>query len=255
MNNHYNFVIPVIDTDSLTISKPDGSAFTQQEINKLTEEINELTEELINWEFEFYIPQIIVIKSKNYILDYGQDKLKIKGSSLKDAKKEVAMRSMMEDIIKAMLQDKHSELVNIYHSYIKEALNVKDISRWCSKKTVTEAVLDCKTNKDARKNERDIWDAVKNDNPQAGDKILTYPIQLAPKITTGRVGKNGKPLKDKVEEVHGLKLDKYWQNDHDVMKLVQRCHDTISIFEKVLDMSQFIDYTKAKNQKLLEQLK
>jgi hypothetical protein len=251
----YNFVIPVIDTDSLTISKPDGSEFSQEEINKLTKEINDLTDELIRWEFEFYIPKIIVVKSKNYVLDYGGGKVKTKGSSIRDQKKEPAMREMMDKMIQAMLDDKQDTLVDIYHSYIKEAINVKDIKRWCFKKTVTAAVLDCaKPSPENRKNEMVVWEAIKNESAQMGDKVYVYPVILGYNTESGRIGKKGKPLKDKITEITGLKLEKYWTNDHDCDKLIERCYATVSIFETVLDMSKFIDYSKAKNKKLLETL-
>lgn len=251
LKNH-NFVVPVIDTDSLTVCKQDGSEFSQKEIDLLTEEINELTDELINWEFEFYIPKIIVVKSKNYVLDYGNGKVKTKGSSIRDQKKEPAMREMMDKLIQGMLDDKSSQdLIEIYHSYIKEALNMQDISRWSSKKTITEAVLDCAKGQ-GRKNEMDVFDAIKNETVQGGDKIYVYPVILGISTTPGGTSnKTGKPLKDKVVEITGLKLSKNWTNDHNVEKLLERCFATVKIFSSVLDMNKFLDYSKAKNRKLL----
>ena len=57
----HNFIIPVVDTDSITICKPDGGEFSQEEIDKLTQEINSLTDELISWEYEFYVPKMVVL--------------------------------------------------------------------------------------------------------------------------------------------------------------------------------------------------
>lgn len=259
----YNFTIPVIDTDSLTICKLDGTEFSQDEINKLTEEINKLTDELIIWEFEFYIPKLIVVKSKNYILDYGNGKIKTKGSSIRDQKKEPACRELMDEIIKAMLEDRHSELVNIYHKYIKEALNVKDINRWSTKKTITQSITNCKgytqadiKSKKLRKNETDVWDAVKNeDSVSQGDKVYLYSKLLKTITIPGGVSeKTGKPLKDKEENIYGLEQSKNWKNDHDVESLIDRCFATLKIFKEVLDIEKFVDYTKKKNKEKLQEL-
>lgn len=251
----HNFLIPVIDTDSLTISKSDGSEFSQKEIDNLTEEINSLTDELIIWEYEFYIPQLIVIKSKNYILDYG-DEVKIKGSSMRDQKKEPALREMLNNIILSMLNRIEAKPVDIYKKYIQEALDIKDITRWSTKKTVSEKVLNCAKSKDVRKNEMDVWEAIKEENAQAGDKIHLYPVILGENIIPGGISaKTGKPLKDKVEIITGLKLSKYWTNDHNVDHLVKRVFATVKIFKNVLDMDQFIDYSKKSNKHLLEELK
>lgn len=153
-------------------------------------------------------------------------------------------------------EKKLKKIQDIYISYVKEALNVKDIKRWCSKKTLTESVLDA-SKETVRKNESDVYDAVKNEPGFAmGDKIYVYPVILGTVITPGGVSeKTGKPLKDKVKEVTGLKLDKYWTGDHDVEKLVDRVYATLKIFKLVLDMDKFIDYNKKSNKALLEELK
>lgn len=156
------------------------------------------------------------------------------------------------------LTEKQIEKIQaIYLEYVREALTVQDISRWSSKKTVTRSVLDCEEDATARKNERDVWDAIKNEiGVQEADKIYVYPVILGHDIKPGGVSeKTGKPLKDKVKEITGLKLAKYWTNDHDVLKLIDRVYNTLKIFKTVLDMDQFTDYTAKKNLKLLEELK
>ena len=257
-SSQYNFLIPVIDTDSLTISKPDGSPFSQEEIDRLTKEINSLTPELINWEFEFYIPRIITIKSKNYVLDYGNE-VKTKGSSLRDQKKEPAMKELMNNLIGEMLGENNIDtLVLIYKKYVQEAMNVTDIMRWSTKKTISDKVLAGRNPKaDVRKQELDVWKAIQHeDDTQEGNKVHLYPVILGEEITPGGVSeKTGKPLKDKVKVITGLKLAKYWDNDHNVEHLISRVYATIKIFKNVLDMDQFIDYSKKKNTPLLEDLK
>lgn len=255
---HHNFIISVLDTDSITISKNCGGIFTQEEIDKLTEEINDISDELIKWDYEFYIPQLIVLKSKNYILDYGGE-VKTKGSSIRDQKKEPAMRELVQVMINEMLGENNIEtLVLIYKKYVQEAMNIHDIMRWSTKKTISDKILAGRNPKaDVRKQELDIWKAIKDeDDIQEGNKIYLYPVILGEEITAGGVSeKTGKPLKDKVKVVTGLKLAKYWDNDHNVEHLIKRVYATVKIFKNVLDMDQFIDYSKKKNTPLLEDLK
>ena len=258
LKNH-NFNISGFDTDSLTINKYNGEEFTKEEINSLTIELNSLFPELIRWEFEFYIPKIIVVKSKNYILFDGK-KIKTKGSSIRDQKKEPALREMIDEIINAFVYDKQETLVDIYHKYIREALNITDITRWSSKKTITEAIIKCKgwtqediQEKRLRKQEVDVWEAIKHhDDLQEGNKVWVYPAILDRKILT-TIQKNGK-IKEKEELIYGLKSIENWNNDEDKEHLILRVYDTVCIFENILDMTQFVDYTIKKNKHLLETL-
>lgn len=272
-----NLNIVNADTDSVMVTRPDGSVWSKIDQQAFLDALNVIFPEKINFAHDGYYDSVVVTASKNYALLLNKDfakkkdldkdgnvKIKTKGSSIRDQKKEPAMREMMDKIIDALIYGKQDTIQDIYHSYVKEAISpINDIRRWCQKKSVSEAVLACKgyteadiASKKLRRNETNIWDAICNEEGlQMGDKIYLYPIQLAPKITTGRIGKTGKALKDKVEEVTGLKMDKYWKNDHDNIKLVQRCYNTLEIFENVLDMSLFIDYTKKSNIKLLEQFK
>lgn len=260
---NHNFIVPVIDTDSVTLSKHNGGEFTIEEIIQLTKEINELNGELINWEFEFYIPCMVVVKSKNYIL-YDGTKIKTKGSSIRDTKKELALREMMNKVIEGLVYDAtEDDLLSIYHDYIREALNVKDIKRWCQKKTVTKAVVACKDHErltreqkkeqGIRSNETVVWDAIKNEESiQEGDRYYLYPAIFSTE-TIAKTLKSGK-VKEKIIHHTGLKQDKVWENDHDSNKLLQRIFDTMNIFSSVIDIKRFTDYTLIKNRPLLEAL-
>lgn len=260
-----NYILINADTDSIMINKPDGSPWTKEEQSQFLNILNSQFPEKIRFEHDGVFTRVAVIRSKNYaLLPEGSDKIKLKGSSIKDQKKEPALREMMERIIKALIDDKKDIIVSIYHEYIKEALNVKDIKRWAQKKNLTESVLKCKDwtqeqidSKELRKNETDVWDAIKNEEGmQQGDKFYVYPVILGNEVTPGGVSeKTGKPLKDKVKEINGLKLIKYWNNDHNPEKLIERVYDTLSIFESILDMKQFINYSSKKNQILLKDFK
>lgn len=272
-----NNVIVNADTDSIMIARPDGSPWTKEEQQAFLDSLNAQFPEKISFAHDGYYDTVLVMASKNYALllnkefckpkDLDKDgnvKLKTKGSSIRDQKKEPAMREMMDKIIAALIYGKQDTINDIYVSYVKEAIApITDIKRWCQKKSASEAIMKCKgyteqdiLDKKVRRNETNVYDAIANEEGmQQGDKFYVYPVILGEKVTSGRVGKNGKPLKDKVEIETGLKLDKYWKHDHDVNKLVSRCFDTLEIFELVLDMEQFIDYSKATNKALLDALR
>lgn len=245
-------------TDSISFCKSDMSEFSSDEIKLLIQELNSLSPEFMIWDDDGYYQSCLALKAKNYVLFDGKKK-KIKGSAFKTSSKEPAMKEFMQELVDEMLNDNNPEkLVDIYKKYVKEALSVQDISRWASKKTITEAVVKCgDPSQTVRKQEMDIWKAIKDeDDKQEGNKIYLYPVIVGKQITPGGVSeKTGKPLKDKEVEITGLKLTKNWTGDHNVLKLVERCYDTILIFEKVLDVSLFIDYTKKKNLHLLEELR
>lgn len=261
--NHHNFDISILDTDSLTISKPDGSPFDQAEIDKLTKQINDISDELIRWEFEFYIPRIVVIRAKNYIM-YDGKKIKTKGSATRDQKKEKALSEMMAEIIEALCYDKLDTIKDIYHKFVIEATNPTDILRWSSKKNASEAVLNCMgyekytpeqlKKKEIRPNETNIWDAIKMEElVQAGDRFFLYPAILG-STSTFKTYKNGKTKETKVYK-YGFRQAKVWnKEDHDIEQLLKRVYDTLSIFETVLDINQYLDYSKVKNKEALQKL-
>lgn len=252
------------DTDSIMIAKPDGAPWTEEEQDKFLEALNKEFPEKISWEHDGVYTSVVVVKSKNYaLLPEGEDKIKLKGSSIKDQKKEPALREMMEKMINALVYDKVETLPGIYRQYVKEAMNVKDIHRWCQKKNISRAVLDCEgyteqdiLDKKIRRNETVVWDAVKHiEGFQEGDKVYLYPVILGQRTIPGGVSeKTGKQLKDKVKDVTGLRLENHWKGEEDKLKLVERVFATVSIFESILDMSLFLDYSKVKNQSLLKDL-
>lgn len=286
--NLNNNIICNVDTDSVLISKPDGTPWSKEEQQAFLDALNSQFPSKISFAHDGYYDRVLVVASKNYALLLNKDfakkkdlnpdgtvKLKTKGSGIRDQKKEPAMREMMDKIIEALIYDKSETIQDIYHSYIKEAISpIENIRRWSQKKSASEAILKCKgyTEDDIkskenpkgtlRRNETNVWDAISQEEGiQQGDKFYVYPVILSTKVIPGaprpmtKAGKPGKPRKDKIEVTTGLKLDKHWKQDHDVMKLVSRCYETLSIFELVLDMSQFMDYSVKTNAKFLEGLK
>jgi DNA polymerase elongation subunit (family B) len=154
------------DTDSIAFKK--GRFISEEERIKDLEELNSLYPDGIRWEDDGYYRKVIVIATKNYVLDDGE-KLTFKGSALKDQKKEPALTEMLKEFLSAMLNDRETELQSIYHNYIKEIHNIQDISRWAQKKTISEAVLF-----GTGTTERKIREAVSQIHTQQGDKVYLY---------------------------------------------------------------------------------
>lgn len=245
-----NFNLINCDTDSIMINKLDGSIFTEQEKFNLLNELNFIMPENISWEDDGEFNSVLIIKSKNYVLLSG-DKKKTKGSALRDQKKEPALRELMDKLVDILLKDgTTSDCISLYESYIKESMNIKDISRWATKKTITKAVLTGE-----RKNETKVLEAIGNDHVNEGDKIWVYnaldgEIQASAKgVPTTYADGTPKMIPNAI-----LKQTKNWTQDHDPLHYAERVYDTISILSTVLDMSLFIKYHSKKNKNLLDEL-
>jgi len=247
----YNFTIGVVDTDSISFSKADMSFMTKEEREMLLAEINKISPECILWEDDGYYTSAIALKAKNYVLYDGQTKI-VKGSAFKTSSKEPALRCFMDDLINEMLhQNDSATLINIYHTYVTESQNIEDISRWVTKKTITKAVFES-----SRSNETKILDAVKGETIQSGDKVYLWSMidGERQKISKGmpEFYKDGRP---KMVPNTVLKLQKHWSKGmEDKEHYLGRVRSTLEILENVLDMTQFVDYTKSKNKQLLQEL-
>lgn len=222
-----NFKLVNCDTDSISFSKKNGDPFSEEEQENLLKELNSLFPEKIKWEHDGIYPKVIVLKSKNYIT-YDGKKIKAKGSALRSSKTEKALKEFMNEIIEALVFDRQNTLVDIYHKYVKEIHNIQDISRWSSKKTITEAVLNPE-----RTNEQKVLDALEGQKVQPGDKYYMY-----------------------FTETKALKLAGNWRNDvrdEDKVVLLNKLYKTIVIFKNVIDLTQFPKY-HLKNKKIKEEL-
>lgn len=270
MKSH-DFIIGPTDTDSISFCKKDGAPFTKEELDSLLKEINEISPDLITWEDDGYYKKCIVLKAKNYILydptkEKEKDRKQVKGSAFKSAKKEPILAQMMQDIINALLEDKTiDDVLNIYESYVQKALNIDDIGVWSSKVTITEAVLKCKgyevfskeelKAKGIRPNETNVWDAVKNEElVQQNDKFYIFPAILdAEEVSTTKILKSGvAKTTTKMVYKYGFLQPKYWNGkNHDLQHLLLRIYETMSLFDTILDLSQFKNYALVKNYKLL----
>lgn len=251
-----NYKISNCDTDSISFTT--GKDLDESGRKALLAELNSLYPSAIRYEDDGYYKRVIILKAKNYILFDGKH-IKLKGSSLKDQKKEPALKEMLNKMIDCLVYNHPTDAVKVYNSFISECLHVKDISRWCAKKSISKAIMNCRgyteqdiLDKKVRRNETVIWDAVCNTKFQEGDKVYLYPAILASTVERKEL-KNGK-IKEKVIKTTGLKLANEWSGDHDSEKLIERVYNTAEILSGVLDMNQFIDYTMVKNKHLLDTL-
>ena len=223
---NHDFLLGPLDTDSISICKSDMSPFILEEENNLIKELNSLFPEKINWTHDGLFSCVVVLRTKNYVL-WDEKSLKIKGSALKSAKLEKALKQFQTDIIWEIINNtcKYQE---VYNKYAKEAMDIKDISRWASKKSISEKVLSSE-----RTNESKIRDAIENTEYSEGDKIHVFFLE------------------DK-----SLQLVEKFDGNYDKMKMLKRLHDTSSIFENVLNCKElFPNYSLKKNKKLLENVK
>lgn len=248
-----NFTLSNVDTDAVMFCKSDGSEFTKEEQTFLLNELNEQFPDLINFEHDGYFRRVLILKAKNYVLlDHATNKLSLKGSSITDTKKEPALQAMIQEIIEFFIFDK-GNLFEIYQRYCKEVLNIKDISRWSVRKSVSKKLMTSE-----RANETKVMDALEGLPIREGDKYYLYNaidglIQDSKKGELIFYKKTGAPkmIPNRVLRL----LDKWDGKNQDIDHYLDRVHDTMSIFKTVLDINEFPKYTVAKNAFLLDILK
>lgn len=242
-----NFILVNLDTDSLSFAKKDHSPFSESEKRRIEEQLKGIM--YCDWEDDGEYDRVIVSKAKNYVLlPKGEKKFKTKGSSFVDSKKEPALLSMLQELLKSLVFNEGKEL-EIYNRYCKETLAISDISRWAVKKSVTKKLLT-----GTRKNETKVLEALDLD-AREGDKVWVYSaidgeVQVEAKGEL-QFYKDGRP---KMEANRVLRNVKRFDGDYDKDHYLGRVYATIRILENVLDMSQFLDYSKPKNAKLKESL-
>lgn len=222
-----NFTLINADTDSIMIAKPDGAPWSKEEQDRFLESLNERFPEKINFEHDGLYKKVIILKAKNYVLkDSKDDKVKIKGSGLKDQKKEKKLLEFIGKVIDYLLADKKDELRSLYDQYIKQCFNITDMAPWTKKVTVTDKVLNPE-----RTNEQKILDAIGDKTVQEGDKIYVF-----------------------FRKDESLCLLENFSGDYDEMVLVEKLWKTLKVFENVIDFAQFPKYHLKKNKAALVEI-
>lgn len=225
LSMEHNHTLVNCDTDSIMVCKPDQTPFTEEERTNLLSALNSIYPPKISWADDGYFKRGIIFKTKNYVLWDGA-KQKLKGSAVKAPAKERAIRDFVQETIKAIL-DGNTNFVEIYHKYVLEALNITDINRWATRKSLTATTFASE-----RANETKIIDAIQGTEYQEGNRIWVY------------FTKEG-----------ALKLTERFEGDHDPIVLVKKLYMTSKLFDTVLPTKDlYLNYSLKKNQKLLNSL-
>lgn len=220
-----NLTLVNCDTDSISVCKHDQTPFTEEEADSLLSELNSLYPENIKWDDDGMFDCVVVLKTKNYIL-YDGKSIKKKGSSIKDPKREKALREFLDRIIDAIVFNKGGYL-DIYNEYVKEINSIQDINRWACRKTITEKIFSSE-----RSNETKVKDAIEDTEYVEGDRVYMYYT----------------PEKQ-------LKLVEQFDNDYNRDHLFKKLHSTALIFNTVLPIKDnFLNYSLKRNKKALETL-
>lgn len=220
MNNH-NFQISNCDTDSISFCSERD--FTPEERKSLVKEINDLSPEFMEWADDGYYKKVIILAAKNYVLWDGKE-IKYKGSAIKDQKKEPALREFLNQVIESILFETYN-YAEIYNKYVKEILNLKDIRRWCSKKTLSSTTFESE-----RANETKIIDAIKGTEFKEGDRIFVF---FMPDGT--------------------LNLAENFNGIYDEKKLLAKLFKVSKIFDAVIPKGTFQNFA-LKNKKVQQKL-
>lgn len=219
------FKLVACDTDSIKFCKHNGEALSTLETEAILSRLNSIIPKGMLLENDGVYESMVVIKSKNYAMK-AAGKTTIKGSGLKATMKEPILASFLSDAIGLLLDDKAYALPELYHDIVRSIEGLTDITPWCSKKTITKAVLN-----PARTTEERILEAVAGEQIQEGDKIRVFfetPTKLA--------------------------LDKNFTGDYCKDTLYRKLFDTVKILSTVVDINLFPNYKLKKNKKALEKL-
>lgn len=257
----------LVNTDTDSFSVTNGTLPTKEDFANEIKELNKLYDKYIVWEDDSVFDKFIVFAAKNYVMqknpqwckpkefnEDGKVKVKYKGSSLTDQKKEPALIQFLQLSIDSILADEVDKIPNIYKNFCYEALNATEIKRWCVKKTVTKSILNPE-----RANEQKPLDACMEaiekgitDGIQEGDKIYLYKAidGETQKIAKGEPVflKNGTP---KMIPNEILKFPELYSKDHAGWHYVERVYKTLNIMDKVIDIDNFTKYHLKSKRKLL----
>jgi hypothetical protein len=221
VKHKYNFNLVNVDTDSISIVKPNSCEFTKEERTNLLNELNNEYPEMIKFTDDGYYESLIVVKSKNYVMK--QDgKVKIKGNALLASMKEKKLKQFIRDFIDILLLPDftNQDLVDLYDNYAKQIVNLKSMEGWTSKKTITDKIL-----KPERTTELKIKLAIKHEQGvQEGDKIQVFFLE------------------DKT-----LCLEKNFKGEYCKATLLKKLYQTVKVFNTIIPVTLFPNYGLKRN--------
>jgi DNA polymerase elongation subunit (family B) len=103
--SRHNWKLVNLDTDSLSFCKKDEAPFTKEEYDQIFDEINKIMYSA--WEDDGEFKKVVVLRAKNYILKDKNNKITLKGSSLKSSNKEPILKELLEKIIDVLIDEKN----------------------------------------------------------------------------------------------------------------------------------------------------
>jgi DNA polymerase I len=220
------YTIVNADTDSITYSDAKMSLMSDDVRKKNIAELNALYPDKIRFEDDGYFKKVIVFAPKNYVLQKEDGSIKIKGSALKDAKRELALKQFAQEVIdELLLEGNHTKIQDIYNKYIREVkYGINDIKRWCSKKTITDKIFTSE-----RSNETKIKDAIAGSNYREGDKCWTF-----------------------FKSDGSLCLMENYSGDYDKDAMYKKVFRSAEFFTNVIPADLFVNYSLKRSKKLLE---
>jgi len=212
------------DTDAILVTQ-DNQPLSKLVREELLVDLNSLFPEYIRFELNGYFPSMIVLKIKNYVLKDESGKIKKKGSSITDKKREPALREFIDGVIQILLEDTDTaKLQGLYNMYAKEIINITDMKRWSCKKTITEAIF-----KSERTNETKVKACIEGTDYRIADKIYCF-----------------------FRNDDSLCLLEEFNGDYSKSRLLKKLYNTFEIFSEVLPGVDLPNYSLKRNQKLLE---
>ena len=196
---------------------------------KELEELNELFPDMIEWEDDGLYDGVIVLASKNYILNKDGE-LTIKGASLRNKNKESLLVSFQYEVIEYLLGGREEDIVHRYDDHCAIIGTRADIPEEFSvKKNISAKLLASE-----RKQEKDVRDAL----DEAVERGVIESYEQGDRYHLYRT-------KDDTLRVVGL-----YDGDHSVRHYLKRLWATLNIFAPVFDIKRVTKYhlkTRRKN--------
>lgn len=222
--NSRGYTVPKGDTDSVTLFA-NGEAIPKDTVMELIAEINGILPEQINFELDAFYDSLIVFKAKNYAYR-EKEKITVKGSALKGSTKCTALKEYTKKAIDMMLYDSSVEdLQGYYMNHVHEILNITDMKRWSSRKTLSSTMEDSE-----RANETKVMEAIKDSEYKEGDRFYTF-----------------------YRADDSICLVENFNGDYNKKRLFKNLFDTTMIFDSVIPdaKEKFLNYSLKRNEKFM----
>lgn len=216
------------DTDSISFCLEKMNEIHKDVQNLYLNDLNKLYPENIKWEHDGMYKHFLIVGAKNYVLEGMDGKRKLKGSALTAKTKEPRLLDFIYDFIDLLLYEHNGKIPEMYDHYVKEIMNIKSIKGWCTKKTITDKVMNPE-----RTNEQKVSDALAGEEGlQQGDKRYFF-----------------------FKSDNSLCLQEKFSGDYSKERLLEKLYKSAVIFDEVYDVkTNLLNYKLKRNQKVLNGL-